>query len=859
MASIIETLWKKEGFKPNAAQREAILYGAGPLYLPAGPGSGKTRVLLWRTVHLIADRGVKPDRIFLSTFTEKAALQLENGLKSFLAMATDFTGQPYDTSRMYIGTMHSLCAKLLRDRRFRSGPARQRAPIILDELGQYFFIYRTAWGEVTGGLEGDDQEKARRINRIFDSESASRHSAAVHLITVFNRFSEESIDPARPLSAKRSPAGHDESMQLLFGLYRRYRAALAAGGIQRADLSLLQQQAYDLLAASPQAGPAFEQVIIDEYQDTNTIQEKIVFLLAGRSKNLCVVGDDDQSLYRFRGATVENFVRFPERCRTILGVEPHSIPLVVNYRSRKAIVDFSRAFIESQDWIDDGGNWHRVRKNLDAASRDTGISVVVSTPADPQAAVAQVVDLVDRIIKEGKVQDPNQVAFIFPALKGTNKRPNVQLTRFEKALSDRGYSVYAPRAHTFLENDEVRAMIGAMLVLFDNYIPAARIDPRYKDWLQGAWARGGIIVHRDPLFTRYVEERQAEIGRVLADAEILNGCLAKRRILPESPYEGGTLRSVLAAAEGLSPQARTILMSPAFERLASRRAREGRPFPVSYALRRATSLDWNVLDLFYRFCAFGCFRKMFDRAVEGDEKSVCNLALLSQYLDRFIAMYGTILTADFLAEDRFRNTFFGSYLLAIYRLGETEFEDPDDPFPKGSIPFLTVHQSKGLEFPVVVFANPRTGNKGTAIEEMFAPYVERDGEPLDRISDFDTNRVFYVAMSRAQHLLVIPHWKGSGSFPDARIKHLLEAADARIPDFDTDTLPACGQGKPEIPRTYSYSGDYLGYHRCPRQYMLFNKYGFAPSRAPTMMFGSLVHRTIEDLHRYLIEKRGGKS
>ena len=90
-------------------------------------------------------------------------------------------------------------------------------------------------------------------------------------------------------------------------------------------------------------------VIIDEYQDTNPIQEKLIFKLGGGNKNICVVGDDRRALYRFRGSTVENFVDFPDKCIQILGEKPKTIPLDINYRSRKRIVSFYMDFIKRSD------------------------------------------------------------------------------------------------------------------------------------------------------------------------------------------------------------------------------------------------------------------------------------------------------------------------------------------------------------------------------------------------------------------------------------------------------------------------------------------------------------------------------
>ncbi len=109
-------------------------------------------------------------------------------------------------------------------------------------------------------------------------------------------------------------------------------------------------------------------------------------------------------------------------------------------------------------------------------------------------------------------------------------------------------------------------------------------------------------------------------------------------------------------------------------------------------------LDWGVLDLLYELMGFAHFRRAFDLAERAsDEGPICNLALITQYLARFQVQHGAVLSARFLDEERFVRTFFSSFLYALWRRGESEYEDAEDPFPKGRIPFLTVHQAKGLE------------------------------------------------------------------------------------------------------------------------------------------------------------------
>ncbi len=193
----IERLWELAKFTPNKAQREAILHVDGPLYLTAGPGSGKTRVLLWRSLNLIVYHGVAPEKIFLSTFTEKAAKQLTDGLRSLLGLVTNHTGQSFDLSGMYVGTVHSLCHRLLSDRRrFFADRHRPRPPALLDDLGQYLHL-NSAWKQIISSAGLHPEDAAEQINLIFDSRgSVSRHRAIENLRRAFNRFSEELIEPA---------------------------------------------------------------------------------------------------------------------------------------------------------------------------------------------------------------------------------------------------------------------------------------------------------------------------------------------------------------------------------------------------------------------------------------------------------------------------------------------------------------------------------------------------------------------------------------------------------------------------------------------------------------------------------------
>jgi DNA helicase-2/ATP-dependent DNA helicase PcrA len=692
----------------------------------------------------------------------------------------------------------------------------------------------------------------------------------------FNRLSEECVDPEVALQqlcdgeeVREYLAGHGtdcKELKLLLRLYGEYRRSLGAqGGPELTDFSLVQQAAYEALKRFEGSDKVFRHVIVDEYQDTNTIQERLFFKLANGHRNICVVGDDDQALYRFRGATVENFVDFPERCEEYLGVRPKRIALSVNYRSRKGIVEFYKEFLTHCDWGRDdgsGGSYRVADKKLRAHRADEGPAVVASNPGKPEEVFEEIAGLVRRLVDQGKVENENQVAFLFPSVKYRGEM-TAQVRRMKEALEEKGFRVYAPRAGRFLEVDEAVDMAGLLAQVFGTPASSGHWGGQYQsyqDWLKAAEKRGEELLQADEQLARYVADARAEMETAVADYEALMGIVEREGWDLKRQYRDRRMKRPLYDAPGLSERARKALSSTYLERIARRREQQGSPFALGYVVNRATSVDWNVLDVFYRLCGFDHFRRMFDLAERGeDEGPVCNLALMSEYLSRFVDEYVNVITARLLADGTFQRLLFGSFLYALYRLGESEYEDAEDPFPKGRIPFLTIHQSKGLEFPVVVLANPRKDNKGPQkVGTLVRPFLERKGgEPLDRMAEFDIMRMFYVALSRAKNLLVIGHLKGRGQRINEPFQEMLGDGLPRIPELDLDAVPAATLKDERLPRSYSYTGDYLRYKECPRQYMIFEKYGFVSSRLRTMFFGSLVHRTLDDLHNHLIALREG--
>lgn len=861
----LDTLFKEKGFTPNDSQRKAIENTDGPLLLTAGPGSGKTRVLLWRCVNLIVFQNVPPEEIFLATFTEKAALQLKQGLQGLLSIASVYTHKPYDIAEMYVGTLHSLCQKLLTDRRFKEHNQRSRRPLILDDLGQFLFVRDHFYELIENADFGyDDIRNAySEINEWFGTKTSSKTTAVSNCISFFNRMGEEDFSK-QEFSANLG----DETLQRLFQMTLHYRELLNEDGVDRVDFSTLQQRAFSRICQKENAGFIFKHIIVDEYQDTNTIQQKIYLKLAEGTKNICVVGDDDQALYRFRGATVENLVDFENICKKNIGVSPTRIDLNINYRSRKNIVETYTRFIDLVSWKNpaERNQFFRIQnKNIVANSTDVEQAVVVETGGKDSVA-KKVVALVKQLKESGKISDYNQCAFLFPTIKGNNNgemAPKVQA--YADAFDEAGIKYYAPRAKNFLNTEEALITFGLFAKIF-KYSPNGEGYggmKQFNSWTNDALEAADDVVKKDKSLKAFIEETQKSIEHSKQNYKLLFDFCEKNKISMDSDLSVDLLKR-FARVPKLEESVQRVLVGRGLLSFVTRRANEGRPLHVMYALSRATAVDWTLLDMFYQLNCFDYFAAKYKVAETGGEDSgLYNFGLITKYIAQYLETENPILSGMSFANDKVRKNFFGSYLYSLFRLNETEYEDSEDPFPKGCVPFLTVHQSKGLEFPVVVLGSVSHKSKDARRLDCVVRGMQEElgclpsiCEPLDLMDQYDTMRMFYVALSRAKNLLVLPQFKGRGQTTYEPFKTLFEKGNyPNIDDLEIDSLPVSEDHSEDMTHVYTYTADYLPYNNCPRNYMVFHKYGFVPSRSQTMFFGSLVHQTVEDLQNFVMEGR----
>jgi DNA helicase II / ATP-dependent DNA helicase PcrA len=861
----LEKLFEHFGFSPNDAQYKAIVNVNEPLFLVAGPGSGKTRVLLWRTVNAIVYHGYAPESIFLSTFTEKAAKQLVEGIQSILNVVTTFNDRHYDISKMYVGTVHSLCQRLLADRKLSQEYKRNKPPVLLDEIDQFFYINSTQrWRSLETFLGVPFTELSKIINTLenpnkkINPNGYGKAATTNILISHLNRISEESITPKQLKNYAQKK--DSESLDILSQIYEWYEAQTMADHV--VDFSLLQKRAYQFLQKNSAASTKFKMIVIDEYQDSNSIQEKIFFELAKTHRNICVVGDDDQSLYRFRGATVSNFVNFSTRCQKQLNVKPITIPLNTNYRSNQEIVEFYKSFIQEENWVDDQSRY-RVEKDIQAYNQNNIPSVFVTKEGPSENVVEEIVSFVHDLIDSQKVDDPSQIAFLFPSL--TNKH----VKNMKKALEESGLQVYAPRAASFLETAEAKMIFGLMGYVIG--FPTS-FATEFQEWMNRIAEEAEYMIEKNGELARFILEKQTEIELAKHDYQLLLKKLQEAGVSLDDAYKPNDLfLKQLATLSNLNKETIRNLTSKNLEEKARQKYEESlkdstiKPYTFNYILNRVTAVNWSLLDLFYRLCGFEEFREMFRKAAlpanEGlDEAPLINLAKISDYLAKYNEKSASVITGGILQDQKLSMNFFNRYLYGLFVLKESEVEDTENILPRGRIPFLTIHQSKGLEFPYVVVG--RLGSFEFPTKPMdYAVNALSDSskEPFEKIRSYDEMRKFYVALSRAENAVILANVKSDSWIQKNKaFDSLIKAGKTRpLSTFNANHYDFVQIRDEMLPKNYSYTSDFQFYLDCPRKYMAFRKYNFVPSRTQTMLFGSLVHSTIEDLHNFILAKREG--
>ena len=300
----------------NNAQKEAVLYLDGPLLIVAGAGSGKTKVLTSRIAHIIREKKAFPNQILSVTFTNKAAKEMQTRVSKMLGSAA--------TGLSWLGTFHSICAKILR----------KHATAV--NLNSNFTI-----------IDTDDQ--TRLIKNICKSENIDiKQLAPRFILAIIDRWKNKGYYPSEVIVNNK-----DVYEKTILPLYKIYQQKLI--DLNSCDFGDLILHTVKILENYPDIRQIyttnFKYILVDEYQDTNFIQSKWLNLLSEKTKNLCCVGDDDQSIYSWRGAEIKNFLEFDQ-----VYENTKVIRLEQNYRSSQNILSVASNLISN--------NQNRVGKTL---------------------------------------------------------------------------------------------------------------------------------------------------------------------------------------------------------------------------------------------------------------------------------------------------------------------------------------------------------------------------------------------------------------------------------------------------------------------------------------------------------------
>ncbi len=708
--------------RPSRAQRNIIAHPSGPAWVIAGPGSGKTETLALLVLRLLYVDGVDAESIVVTTFTEKAARNIDDriGLYNTAVVNAYPEARSVDVSRLRIGTLHGLCNDLLQE--FRA-PNYQNVRL-MDEFETAMFVHQHV-EFVKRSTAPERLEFWRHFAYLFRpldwkpeyDKPPRRWVATRELVKLFNRVAEDRAS----LALMRAEGG---AWAMLADVYEQYTETLKARNrcdfahLQARFLEFLDTPAGRELREGTTERPPIRWVLVDEYQDTNVLQERIYLNLARGTKNIVVVGDDDQALYRFRGASVECMVTFDEACVAQLGVERAEVakyPLVENFRSHSKVVDFCNAYVTAFAGMAAPGS--RVPGKPPLEAMNTKISahdypaVGKMSGRNYEAFADAFAETIADLKNNGVIEDYSQCCLILRSTKEGAQGAGAYAT----ALRARGIPYFNPRNKSFLAQEEVLALLGAITAITDPDLPSPPWEREIADLVHSARAVYERVARDHPELGTYVAQAVRNIG--------------------EHPGE-----------------------------------------------RVPTELQ----ELLYLILALQPFRSWNDEDPVRRERLAKITALIEAFASLPVARDDRVRRGSMMAAPTgergvvpkwnggFYNLFFGFLALE----GMNDEEDDDIIVPPGYVPIMTIHQAKGLQFPFVFVgsmgttANPKAAVY--ALEDDIARFAREDARQFARPdasvrAEVDTVRAFYVAYSRAQWALILvgsdAHFRRNDSIP----------------------------------------------------------------------------------------------
>ncbi|HPE89842.1 MAG TPA: UvrD-helicase domain-containing protein [Spirochaetia bacterium] len=610
----------------NPEQLEAVLHEDGNLLILAGAGSGKTRVITTKIAYLIAERGLAPESILAVTFTNKAAAEMRERACAIEPAC----------ARANLRTFHSFGAWFLRRNAAAAG------------LDRDFTIY-------------DDDDSTTLLRAAFPELSRPE---AGKLASAIARAKDYGLTPDAP-DLERGFGGKDFRRR-----YAEYEGRLRqTGNVDFGDLISLPVRVLEREPAIRERVHArFRVIMVDEYQDSNVAQFELLKALAGPEAYVCVVGDDDQSIYRFRGAEVKNILSFPE-------VFPRTavVKLERNYRSYQSILDIASRVVEN--------NEGRLGKTL-RATRTGGEKPTLAVLRDHDEETAYCIRVIDAHLRTGG--SFSDVAILY--------RTNAQSLAFERAFPPAGIPYRLVGALRFYEREEVKDAL-ALLALASNprdevafrrvaNKPARGVgDASLEAVVEAAFLGDGDLVAA----AAEARAKSAKARAGLAAFAALMQKLAERLAAPALADDGGRALDDDAPGPSGPPP-----VAPGAERLSA---------VVEYAVRESGLLQYH--------------KDQDD--IAGSQKTANLDELVNAASDYPATREGLAAFLEAVELDRAMSS------------GEVS---------QDAVTLITMHNTKGLEFPVVVIAG---------MEQGLFPRDDDEGDDLE-----EQRRLFYVALTRAK-------------------------------------------------------------------------------------------------------------
>ncbi|MSQ33582.1 MAG: AAA family ATPase [Dehalococcoidia bacterium] len=613
----------------NEAQARAVQVTQGPLLILAGPGSGKTRVITYRIAYLVKVCGVWPSRIMALTFTNKAAREMKARLERLL---------PGANQGLTVGTFHATCAQVLR----RDG---QAAGIPRD-----FAIYD----------DGDQMQVMKRA--LGDLDLDSKRYAPRNILSTLSHAKSELLGPEA--FAQQAGSYYEE---IVARCYARYQELLdQARALDFDDLLL---KAVELWRGQPEVLKKYQDrynhLLVDEFQDTNVAQYVFARTLASLSRNICVVGDPDQSIYSWRSADIRNILNFERDYpdATVIALEQ-------NYRSTQTILEAASAVIAPNTQRKEVRLW---------TENSRGLAIKIVEAADEREEARLALEEAERLVQAGRPR--REIAFMY--------RTNAQSRALEEACVRYGVPYHLVGATRFYERREIKDILCYLRLIHNPYddvslarvlnVPSRGIGQRTADELEGFAQRRGV-----PLYTAL---------QLLAGGE-----------------DDSAPPDVAAGPPAGTPSRRSLQLLSGFLSL------------LHSLMEEAQALDPPAL--LERVIERTGYRDYTLEQPDGEER-LENIQELRTVASEF--------TAGDPAEALV------SFLEQVALVSDADDTEPD----RDALTLITLHQAKGLEFPVVFI---------TGLEEGVLPHRRSFDDPAQMEEE---RRLCYVGITRAKERLYL--------------------------------------------------------------------------------------------------------